>query len=71
MNYFALGLQTFLYNDSSQRRSHWGSEYIKPALGNIAMHLVISQAPTAYLPPFTHPWHPEAPLRSLVPYSPE
>lgn len=31
MNYFALGVQTFLYNNP-RRRFYWGLEYIKPTL---------------------------------------
>ena len=32
MNYFALGVQTFLYSNPSQRRFYWGLEYIKSTL---------------------------------------
>lgn len=32
MNYFALGVQTFLYSSPSQRRFYWGLEYIKSTL---------------------------------------
>ena len=61
MNYFALALQTCLYSSSSQRRSYWRPEYIKPVWVTLQYNLVISHVLTPNLPPFTHSSQPEAP----------
>ena len=65
MNYFALGVQTFLYSNPSQRRFYWGLEYIKSTLVDCSVTWFGFQLHTCTLSPSFHsPWHLEAPLRN-------
>lgn len=65
MNYFALGVQTFLYSSPSWRKFYWGLEYIKPTLVDYSVTWFGFSLYTCTLSPSLHsPWHLEALLRN-------